>query len=128
MKYIYWISHKKFDGDIFFNNATVLRKGGYSTSILHYEIWIVCLSAYLEFTLEVRPTNPYILRISTTRGTFYARLYSHTPVLKKPQNGTIARKKKCSTGLKLWHADTTWLQITCGGSHLATPLPLCVQG
>ena len=93
----------------------------------HYKVRIVtpgCLSVYLQFTLKVRPTNPYIHRISVTRGMSQAYLYDHNSFC----NGTLARKKNGATGLKLQHADTTWLCKYYVVDPIRPPFfPLCVR-
>ena len=57
-----------------------------------------------------RPTNPYIFRISVTRGMPSAYQYGHIPFCIKKTTTEMTlfpKKNNGATGLKLWHADTT---------------------
>ena len=75
-----------------------------------------------------RPTNPYIFRISVTRGMSLAYLYGHTLSVspKNAKNGIFARKNNGATLKTLACRHNLTLRITWGGSYLAVLLFLCV--
>ena len=71
-----------------------------------------------------RPTNPYIFRIMSLQQHPFRNLKNKKIKIKK--NVTLPEKKKSYWPKTLACRHNLTLQITWGGSHMATPLLLCV--
>ncbi len=78
--------------------------------------------------VEVRPMDPYIFRISVTRGTSQASLYDHTPfcIQKKANNGTSVRKKNRARSIIPYIFRVSITRGTLS-AYLYGHTPFCIQ-
>ena len=93
----------------------------------------VCISSIHAWTVEVKPTNPYIYIYleSVSPRKHFKYIYMATPLSvlqKKKRKWNFFQKKECSYRPKNRYAYNLTLGVTWGGfQNLAIPLPLCIR-